>query len=56
MDWAIIDPISDVLLGGSPVDVVDGAIESAIENAIADAIDASVGVVGSASVVINGTI
>ena len=56
VDWAIINPLSDVLQGGSPVDVVDGAIESAIENAIEDAVDASVGVVGSASVVINGTI
>ena len=56
VDWAIINPLSDVLQGGSPVDVVDGAIESAIENAIEDAVDASVGVVGSASVMINGTI
>ena len=52
VDWAIIDPISDALLGGSPVDVIEGAIENAIENAV----DASVGGVGSASVVINGTI
>ena len=56
VDWAIINPLSDVLQGGSPVDVIDGAIESAIENAIEDAVDASVGVVGSASGVINGTI
>ena len=56
VDWAIIDPISDALLGGSPVDVIEGAIESAIESIIEDAIDASVGVVNSASVVINGTI
>ena len=52
VDWAIINPISDTLLGGSPVDVIEGAIENAIENAV----DASVGSVGSASVVINGTI
>ena len=56
VDWAIINPLADVLQGGSPVDVVNGAIESAIDNAIEDAVDASVGVVGSASVVINGTI
>ena len=52
VDWAIKNPISDTLLGGSPVDVIEGAIENAIEGAV----DASVGVVGSASVVINGTI
>ena len=52
VDWAIIKPISDMLLGGSPVDVIEGAIEDAIENAI----NASVGGVGSASVMINGTI
>ena len=52
VDWAIINPITDTLLGGSPVDVIEGAIENAIENAV----DASVGSVGSASVVINGTI
>ena len=52
VDWVIIKPISDMLLGGSPVDVIEGAIEDAIE----DAIDANVGSVGSASVVINGTI
>ena len=52
VDWAIINPITDTLLGGSPVDVIEGAIEDAIE----DAIDANVGSVGSASVVINGTI
>ena len=52
VDWAIINPITDTLLGGSPVDVIEGAIENAIENAI----DASVGSVGSASVMINGTI
>ena len=52
VDWAIIDPISDALLGGSPVDVIEGAIENTIENAV----DASVGGVSSASVMINGTI
>ena len=56
VDWVIINPLSDVLQGGSPVDVVDGVIESVIENTIEDAVDASVGIVGSASVVINGTI
>ena len=49
VDWVIINPITDTLLGGSPVDVIEGAIENAIE----DAVDASV---GSASVMINGTI
>ena len=52
MDWVIINPITDMLLEGSPVDVIEGAIENAIE----DAVDASVGVVSSASVMINGTI
>ena len=52
VDWVIINPITDTLLGGSPVDVIEGAIENAIENAV----DASFGSVGSASVVINGTI
>ena len=52
VDWAIINPITDMLLGGSPVDVIEGAIENAIENAV----DASVGSLGSASVMINGTI
>ena len=56
VDWAIINPLSDVLQGGSPVDVVNGVIESAIDNAIEDAVDASVGVVGSARVMINRTI
>ena len=56
VDWAIIDPISDALLVGSPVDVIEGVIESAFESVIEDAVDASVGVVDSASVVINGTI
>ena len=48
VEWAIIKPISEMLLGGSPVDAIEGAIE--------DAIEADVGSVGSASVVINGTI
>ena len=52
VDWVIINPITDTLLGGSPVDVIEGAVENAIENSV----DASVGSVGSASVVINGTI
>ena len=52
VDSVVIKPISDMLLGGSPVDVIEGAIEDDIE----DAIDAGVGSVGSASVVINGTI
>ena len=56
VDWAIINPLSDVLQGGSPVDVIEGAIDSAIESVIEDAVDTSVGVVDSASVVINGTI
>ena len=56
VDWAIINPLADVLQGGSPVDVVNGAIESAIDNVIEAAVDASVEVADSASVVINGTI
>ena len=56
VDWAIINPLSDVLQGGAPVDVIEGSIESAIESVIEYAVDASVGVVDSASVVINGTI
>ena len=52
VDWVIIKPIWDMLLGGSPVDVIEGTIEDAIE----DAIDASVRSVDSASVMINGTI
>ena len=56
VDWAIINPLADVLQGGSPVDVVNGAIESAIDDVTEDAVDASVEVVDSASVVINGTI
>ena len=56
VDWAIINPLLDVLQGVSPVDVIEGAIDSAIESVIEDAVDTSVGVVDSASVVINGTI
>ena len=56
VDWAIINPLSDVLQGGSPVDVIEGSIEGAIESVFEDAIDASVGIVDSASVVLNGTI
>ena len=56
VDWAIINPLADVLQGGSPVDVVNGAIESAIDDVTEDAVDTIVEVADSASVVINGTI
>ena len=56
VDWVIINPLSDVLQGGSPVDVIEGSIEGAIESVFEDAVDASVGIVDSASVVLNGTI
>ena len=56
VDWAIINPLSDVLQGRSPVDVIEGSIEVAIESIFEDAVDASVGIVDSASVVLNGTI
>ena len=56
VDWAIINPLSDVLQRGSPVDVIEGSIEGAIESVFEDAVDASVGIVDSASVVLNGTI
>ena len=56
VDWVIINPLSEVLQGGSPVNVIEGSIEGAIESVFEDAVDASVGVVDSASVVINGTI
>ena len=53
VDYAIIDPLADVLRGGSPVDVVNGAMESAIDDVIEDAVDASVEVIDNA--VITGT-
>ena len=56
VDWVIINPLSDVLQGGSPVDVIEGSIEGAIESVFEDAVDASVGIVDSASVVLNGTL
>ena len=56
VDWVIINPLSEVLQGGSPVDVIEGSIEGAIESVFEDAVDASVGIVDSASVVLNGTI
>ena len=56
VDWVIINPLSEVLQGGSPVNVIEGSIEGAIESVFEDAIDASVGIVDSASVVLNGTI
>ena len=56
VDWAIINPLTDVLQGGPPVDVVNGAIESAINDIIEDAVDASVEVIDSAGAVITGTI
>ena len=56
VDWVIINPLSEVLQGGSPVNVIEGSIEGAIESVFEDAVDASVGIVDSASVVLNGTI
>ena len=56
IDWVIINPLSEVLQGGSPVNVIEGSIEGAIESVFEDAVDASVGIVDSASVVLNGTI
>ena len=56
VNWVIINPLSEVLQGGSPVNVIEGSIEGAIESVFEDAVDASVGIVDSASVVLNGTI
>ena len=56
VDWVIINPLSEVLQGGSPVNVIEGSIEGAIESVFEDAVDASAGIVDSASVVLNGTI
>ena len=56
VDWVIINPLSEVLQGGSPVNVIEGSIEGANESVFEDAVDASVGIVDSASVVLNGTI
>ena len=53
VDYVIIDPLTDVLRGGPPVDVVTGAIESAIDDVIEDAVDAGVEVIDNA--VITGT-
>ena len=54
IDWVIINPLSEVLQGGSPVNVIEGSIEGAIESVFEDAVDASA--VDSASAVLNGTI
>ena len=56
VDWVIINPLSEVLQGGSPVNVIEGSIEGAIESVFEDAVDASAGIVDSASAVLNGTI
>ena len=56
IDWVIINPLSEVLQGGSPVNVIEGSIEGAIESVFEDAVDASVAIVDSACVVLNGTI
>ena len=56
VDWVIINPLSEVLQGGSPVNVIEVSIEGAIESVFEDAVDASAGIVESASVVLNGTI
>ena len=56
VNWVIINPLSEVLQGGSPVNVIEGSIEGAIKSVFEDAVDASVGIVDSASVVLNGTI
>ena len=56
LDWVIINPLTEVLQGGSPVNVLEGSIEGAIKSVFEDAVDASAGIVDSASVVLNGTI
>ncbi len=58
VDWVIINPLSEVLQGGSPVNVIEGSIEGASESVFEDAVDASAvdSAVDSASAVLNGTI
>ena len=58
VESAIIKPISEMLLGGSPVDAIEDtiadAIEDAIEDVIEDAIEADAGSVVNISAGING--
>ena len=58
IDWVIINPLSEVLQGGSPVNVIEGYIEGDIKSVCEDAVDASpvASAVDSASAVLNGTI
>ena len=58
LDWVIIDPLTEVLQGESPVNVIEGFIEGAIESVCEDAVDASAvaSAVDSASAVLNGNI
>ena len=58
LDWVIINPLTEVLQGESPVNVIEGYIEGAIESVCEDAVDASAiaSAVDSASAVLNGTI
>ena len=58
IDWVIINPLTEVFQGGSPVNVIEGSIECAIESVFEDAVDASAiaNAVDSASAVLNGTI
>ena len=58
LDWVIINPLTEVLQGESPVNVIEGFIEGAIESVCEDAVDASAvaSAVDSASAVLNGTI
>ena len=58
LDWVIINPLTEVLQGESPVNVIEGFIEGAIESVCEDALDASAvaSAVDSVSAVLNGTI
>ena len=58
IDWVIINPLSEVLQGGSPVNVIEGYIEGAIKSVREDTVDASAiaSAVDSVSAVLNGTI
>ena len=58
LDWVIINPLTEVLQGESPVNIIEGFIEGAIESVSEDAVDASAiaSAVDSASAVLNGTI
>ena len=58
LDWVIINPLTEVLQGESPVNIIEGFIEGAIKSVCEDAVDASAvaSAVDSASAVLNGTI